>query len=168
MTEEEYLLESSRTLSTEYHSELISPGEIDRTLQAIITVGAWADDLKKALFYGKPYLRPVSATPGSLHHPLDGGLYLHAALGIMTEAVEIIEHLYDIYTGKSELDTINLKEEIGDIEWYLAIFYRILQTTPNKIKIKNIAKLRARYPERFTSTDALQRDLAEERKVLEA
>ena len=35
------------------------------------------------------------------------------------------------------------------------------------VATKNIAKLRARYPERFSEYDALNRDLDAERKVLE-
>jgi NTP pyrophosphatase (non-canonical NTP hydrolase) len=43
---------------------------------------------------------------------------LHAAIGLATE----IDELLDNY--ENEMDPINLLEEVGDIYWYLAIFYR--------------------------------------------
>jgi len=43
---------------------------------------------------------------------------LHAALGLATE----IEELLVNYSGN--IDHINVLEEIGDITWYLSVFYR--------------------------------------------
>ena len=92
---------------------------------------------------------------------------IHAAMGMCTEAGEFQDHLkWHLFYGKP-LDSINLAEEIGDIMWYLALAANALRIDLIDVATKNIAKLRARYPERFSEYDALNRDLDAERKVLE-
>ena len=92
---------------------------------------------------------------------------LHSAMGLSTEAGEFLDMLKKhIFYGK-ELDITNAKEEIGDSMWYVAIAIDVLQTTLNDVMQVNINKLRERYPEKFTSEDALCRDLGAERKILE-
>ena len=92
---------------------------------------------------------------------------LHAAMGLSTEAGEFLDMLKKhIFYGK-ELDEVNAKEEIGDTFWYAGIAVDVLRTTFKELQDKNIEKLRARYPEHFTSEDALTRDLDKERSILQ-
>lgn len=92
---------------------------------------------------------------------------LHASMGLVTEAGEFQDMLKKhVYYGK-ELDTVNLKEEIGDILWYCAIALNALDSSFEEVMETNINKLKARYPEKFTSDKAINRDLAKERKILE-
>ena len=100
----------------------------------------------------------------------------HASMGMVTEAAEFIDVLkkHTIY-GK-EIDFVNLAEEIGDIHWYIAVatdaLAKILGTDPvlldRQIKEKNIQKLKARYPDKFTEESAVNRDLETERTILDA
>lgn len=163
---------------------------------------------------------------------------LHAALGLMTESVELIEN----YDGTKEYDSTNVFEEIGDVTWYLSIIQRelgfefddnffvkssneeeslkeysmiycvdLIKSVNNildyhkkmafynkpmdrnkyidyaaqsakSLKVivslegfnisdiheRNIAKLKARYGEKFNEESALNRDLKTERKILES
>jgi NTP pyrophosphatase (non-canonical NTP hydrolase) len=92
---------------------------------------------------------------------------LHGAIGISTEAGEILDAFKrHIYYGK-ELDVVNIKEEIGDIMWYVAILCRELNLNMEDILQTNIDKLKARYPDKFSETHALNRNLENERKILE-
>jgi NTP pyrophosphatase (non-canonical NTP hydrolase) len=92
---------------------------------------------------------------------------LHGAIGISTEAGEILDAFKrHIYYGK-ELDVVNIKEEIGDIMWYVAILCRELNLNIEDILQTNIDKLKARYPDKFSETHALNRNLENERKILE-
>ena len=92
---------------------------------------------------------------------------LHAGMGLTTESAEFLDALKkEIYYGK-ELDKVNLAEEIGDILWYCAIALSELGVSEEVMK-KNIAKLEARYPEKFTEEKAENRDLEAERKILES
>lgn len=92
---------------------------------------------------------------------------LHAAMGLATEAGEFVDALKKhIFYGK-ELDVINLKEELGDSEWYTGVAIDVLNTTLNDVLTVNIAKLRKRYPEKFTAERAINRDLESEKEILE-
>ena len=91
----------------------------------------------------------------------------HAAMGMVTEAGEFLDVLKKhIYYGKT-IDKVNLAEEIGDLCWYIAIACDELHVDLENIMETNIAKLKARYPNKFTSEDAINRDLETERKILE-
>ena len=92
---------------------------------------------------------------------------LHAGMGIATEAGEFLDALKkSIFYGK-ELDRVNLKEELGDLLWYIAIAMDELGTNFETEMERNIKKLKARYPEKFTQEHAEYRDLETERKILE-
>lgn len=92
---------------------------------------------------------------------------LHMVLGMTTESAEIADvYKKHIAYGKP-LDLVNLKEELGDFLWFSHVFCHILGFDIDEIKQMNIDKLQARYPEKFTVEQALNRDLNAERKVLE-
>ena len=93
---------------------------------------------------------------------------LHAAMGIGTEAGEILDAFKrKLFYGKP-LDVVNVKEEIGDVMWYVAILLRELDLDFEEILQLNIDKLRARFPDKFTEDKALNRDLDTERQILES
>lgn len=92
---------------------------------------------------------------------------LHAGMGMVTEAGEFMDMLKKhLFYGKP-LDKINLAEEVGDSYWYMALAVDILKTTMNDVMTVNIDKLKARYPEKFTEYHAENRDLVNERAILE-
>lgn len=92
---------------------------------------------------------------------------LHAALGCFTESGELVEAVKKQFeTG--ELDKVNFGEEVGDIEWYQAIGFHESGVSEADCREKNIAKLKARYPEKFNAADAVERNLAAERQILAA
>lgn len=92
---------------------------------------------------------------------------LHAAIGCVTESGEMLDALKkSIFYGKS-LDVVNVKEEAGDILWYLAILFDELGTDFETEMERVINKLKTRFPEKFTEDNAFNRDLTTERKVLE-
>jgi len=107
-------------------------------------------------------LRSESSTFGNLNERI-----LHGVLGVGTEAGEIQNAVKkSIFYGR-QLDKTNLKEEIGDILWYIAILLNECDWTFEDVMERNIAKLRKRYPEQFTDEAANNRDLKGERAVLE-
>lgn len=92
---------------------------------------------------------------------------LHAAIGVTTEAGELLDSLKKAMFYGRELDVVNFKEELGDILWYIAIAYDELGGSFEEGMEVNIAKLTARYGEKFSAARALKRDLEAERKILE-
>jgi NTP pyrophosphatase (non-canonical NTP hydrolase) len=93
---------------------------------------------------------------------------LHAAIGMVTEAAETLDALKKFIFYGRELDTTNLKEEVGDSQWYQAIMCDELGTTFEEVQETNIAKLRARYGQKFSEFRAVNRDLEKERQIIES
>jgi len=91
---------------------------------------------------------------------------LHAVLGLETETGELQEAFKKhIFYGK-DLDLVNVKEEVGDMMWYLALLCDTLKISFEEVCDKNIEKLKIRYPDKFEQKKALKRDLKKERKIL--
>lgn len=92
---------------------------------------------------------------------------IHAQMGMQTETAEFTDALKkSLFYGKP-LDTVNLKEELGDLLWYVAIAMDELGTDFSTEAARVISKLKSRYPDKFTSECAENRNLETERKVLE-
>lgn len=92
---------------------------------------------------------------------------LHGAIGLATEAGEMLDAIKRAVFYGAELDRTNLVEELGDLEWYMAVIREALGVDQEEVQRINIDKLRARYPEKFTQEHALSRNLDRERAVLE-
>jgi hypothetical protein len=178
-------------------------------------------------------LRTASQTVDAKHD------VLHAAMGLVTESAELIDALKKHHAYGRPIDWVNLREEIGDVLWYLPLLCRglvidpvairsnpagpvlrcapptfddvlkvasglmahasmiltsatgitsmplerttvertlsvldtlaagYLGTTLDEVGEINIAKLRARYRDKFTTEAALNRNLDAERAILE-
>jgi NTP pyrophosphatase (non-canonical NTP hydrolase) len=91
----------------------------------------------------------------------------HAAMGVVTEAGELMSAIKKAKIYGKPLDKVNLIEEAGDVMWYLAILADDLGVSFEEMWEKNIAKLRLRYPEKYTDEQCENRDLEGERKILE-
>lgn len=92
---------------------------------------------------------------------------LHGSIGLATEAGEMLDAVKKHVFYGAPLDDVNLAEEVGDLFWYCAIICDSLGVSFEEIQEKNIAKLKARYGEKFNEEGALHRDLDKEREVLE-
>ena len=92
---------------------------------------------------------------------------LHASMGLGSESGEIESNVKaHIFYGR-ELDIANLIEEAGDCYWFLELLCDALKITREEVMARNVAKLRERFPDKFTEYDANNRNLIAERKVLE-
>ncbi len=91
----------------------------------------------------------------------------HGVLGCVTESGELADVLKrHLYYGQ-HLDTLNIREELGDLSWYISIVLDSIGSSWEEIWGMNIAKLQGRYPDKFTEHDAANRDLDAERETLE-
>lgn len=70
----------------------------------------------------------------------NGNSLKHAAYGIITEVGEIIDTYKRHEFYGVELDTKNLKEEIGDVLWYVAVGFNALEEYPSKITFEKTAQ----------------------------
>lgn len=121
------------------------------------------------------YVKGVLATESNDIPSIQGRLdqhgirLLHAAMGMQTESAEFTDMLKKhLFYGKP-LDKINLIEEIGDQLWYIALALDELGSSFGTAMELNNKKLMARYAakKKFTETEAANRDLEKERKILE-
>lgn len=92
---------------------------------------------------------------------------LHGSIGMATESGEILDQIKKHAFYGKELDIINLIEECGDMLWYISIVLDACESSFGESMSKNIAKLKARYGEKFSNESAINRDLDTERNILE-
>lgn len=92
---------------------------------------------------------------------------LHAAVGLQTEAGEFADPLKKFVFYGKEYDRTNLAEELSDMMWYIAIACDELGVDLEQLMKTNIEKLQSRFPEKFDSNQAINRDLDKEKQVLE-
>ncbi|QFU04564.1 MazG nucleotide pyrophosphohydrolase domain protein [Pseudoalteromonas sp. THAF3] len=92
---------------------------------------------------------------------------LHAAIGIATEAGELLDAFKKAFFYGEELDRANTLEEAGDLLWYIALLLDAMESDFESVSATVIAKLRARFPKKFEQAQAAIRDLKAERKILE-
>lgn len=92
---------------------------------------------------------------------------LHMLLGMTTEVGELSDVFKKEMAYNVPVDWVNVGEELGDILFYLASFARINDINLEEVLDKNMKKLSARYPEKFSEYYAKNRDLIRERLILE-
>ena len=92
---------------------------------------------------------------------------LHAAIGMVTESGEFIDELKKHIYYNKPLDKVNLKEELGDLLWYVALAMRSLNISFEEIMNGNIKKLEIRYPNGVSDFRALNSIIKDEREFLD-
>ena len=115
----------------------------------------------------KDYIQACLRTESDMMPMKKHNRLLHGTMGLNTESGEILDAVKKVLFYGQETDFVNIKEEMGDIFWYLAILCDQLGTTFEELMAMNVKKLITRYPSIFTPECALVRSLEEERKVLE-
>lgn len=93
---------------------------------------------------------------------------MHVTLGMVTESAEIADAIKKHIAYGKEIDVVNIKEELGDLLWYIAIAMDIFEFEPSDVFKTNIEKLKVRYPEKYSDSLAENRNLEAERKTLES
>lgn len=179
----QYITDATRTESV-YHSIKADPCLLAGTIQLMIHAGNILDQIKKNIFYNKPFDQVafnqqlsgcISAFDliaenqdlfGQEEVKVEFSVnprIFHSIVGIATETAELLE---SINLNSDSIDEVNLLEEYGDINWYQAIGIDEVNGNFNQVFTTNIDKLKLRYPEKFTETDANNRDLLIERDLL--
>lgn len=192
----DYMAESARTASGHFHGDLVHMSHIEDAFASFAAAAREIDRIKKLLFYGEDHAKGrYRLLP---QHPEDRTLFeglgiltyaarssdneclamdgpaaqratfiLHAILGVASEAGEQVEAIEATFAS-GKFDAINLMEESGDTKWYLAMLLRALGFAWDEDERRNIAKLRDRFPDKFTTELANNRNLSAERATLEA
>lgn len=186
MNLDQYVQDAVRTESKIDEVTLVDAELFESVLRIFIASGTILDYYKKNVFYGKPinwdsvdsklelieYLSLIGPMTAAfdVHDNLPSKIDInprifHSLIGTATEATELMEALHATMEGE-EIDYVNVMEEFGDINWYESIGCDATNVSFEKILTTNIEKLRKRFPEKFTSENAINRDLNEERNTL--
>lgn len=133
--------------------------ELVRVLDSAQHLADSADYLKKRVIYGN----------GMEGMPLPGinecaltvrrAQLLHAILGVVSEAGEMIEAFRRTYDETNEAVRVNCIEEGGDVIWYITRWLKTSDSSVQDASQRVYRKLQTRYPEKFTEAAALNRDL---------
>jgi NTP pyrophosphatase (non-canonical NTP hydrolase) len=94
---------------------------------------------------------------------------IHASEGITTEGAEIADMLKRHLFYGTDMDLVNLKEEVGDVLWYLQLAASSGGFTLEQAMKTNMQKLAKRYGDKFEFSEdaAVNRDVDAEREILE-
>lgn len=174
----DYVAEAILTRSDDWHGEKVSFAMFRTVLASVVDSLNDLDAIKKTLFYGRDlpeHLRidglhendTCKTLPHWFKNDKFGEYVLHSIIGAATEAGELIEALRAVVVEGKPFDEVNMREEVGDVFWYFAILADTCGFKFEESQRVNIAKLRARYPNKFTAFDANNRNLSFERSILE-
>ena len=83
---------------------------------------------------------------------------INGVMGLCGEAGEAIDLVKKHLAQGHELDREKLAKELGDVAWYLAETARAIGYDLETILQMNIDKLKARYPEGFSSERSIGRE----------
>jgi len=108
------------------------------------------------------YLAEVLRTYAGSNDPLDK-LTL-AALGLTGESGEVADTVKKVLYQGHELDTTHLKQELGDVLWYVMLACNAIGCTLEDVMQGNVAKLYARYPNGFDAQRSITRNDEERRQ----
>jgi len=177
-------LDSAGQDSTEAQARASNPVTLQSLLfqlRAFINRGQQIGALKKFIFYGKTidsddydYGNPISAEAmnqiASRIEDHEVIRYLHLVLGLIDEAEELVEPLFNYLLSGVPIDPNNVREELGDTMWYIGANGAkwLGDETLKPILEANYRKLTTRYPEgAWTQDRAINRDLDREKAALE-
>lgn len=90
----------------------------------------------------------------------------HMILGMMGELGELSDALKKHLAYGREVDWVNVKEEVGDLLFYLIGFCLDNNLDLAEIAEMNSSKLKSRYPDGFSEKRATERDTTKEKKVM--
>lgn len=86
-------------------------------------------------------------------------------MGLNGEAGECIDIFKKYLFQEHELDREKLVDELGDVLWYIAEICEGLGIGMDEVAVKNIDKLKDRYPNGFESSRSIYRE--EEERIYE-
>lgn len=134
--------------------------------------------MKATLFYGKDFVAPDMKECEELTKDFHSDFFsnyqqLHAILGICSEAGELLEDVVKMIALPDVLDVDendrqklseesyhilqNMSREMGDIDWYQELFALTTGTPVDLSRRQNIERLQKRYPDKFSTEDAIAR-----------
>lgn len=83
----------------------------------------------------------------------------NGVMGLCGEAGECIDVVKKYLYQGHKLDKVKLKDELGDVLWYVAITCQSLGITLDDVMEHNVKKLLLRYPDGFEAERSIHREV---------
>ena len=115
----------------------------DGVMLSVYAVGEW-------MGYGKFVATLAKKLPSTVEDRL------HAAVGISGEAGELLDAVKKNWVYNKELDSENVKEELGDLMFYITAMMLLQGITLDEVLEANVTKLEKRYAGLQYSDEAAQ------------
>ena len=149
--------------------------EGDRTVEVRASTPNPSDPLSYDRFITEKYVSPVRdifeeytsfvlsiATQKTSESRIQQGI-----IGAATETGELLDALKKHMFQGRPIDVINIKEECGDLWFYMTELMATIDTNIFDVMEMNVAKIKQRYPDGFKIQKSIDRDTDQERKILE-
>jgi NTP pyrophosphatase (non-canonical NTP hydrolase) len=168
MQASEYQQQFGRTLAPVFFLNNVNPAFVGQLMDARKKSADIIDAVKRALIYGnterlkKTDYAEIAKNPLGLPFFMDED-ELHAILGMEGEVGEISEAV--LSDDPRDVIRARVVDESGDFLWYLSLLFKKFDITFEEVFERNIAKLAKRYPDKFTTELAVNRDLEAEAEV---
>lgn len=148
----------------ESYKELAKEFGVSMSWLSILTRGIKRGDTSDATMSPDDYVNLAMRTSTDLGY--EGNL-IHATLLLCSEAGEVASEVKRTVAYGKKLDVHNVKEELGDILWGVALMCQTLSIPMVDVMRANIAKLAARYPDgKFDANHAINRDKEAEAQAM--
>ena len=82
---------------------------------------------------------------------------INGVMGLCGESGEVIDLVKKHLAQGLELDKEKMIKELGDVAWYLAETAYALDVDLETVLVRNIEKLKARYPQGFDQSRSIHR-----------
>ena len=106
------------------------------------------------------YQKDSSATSGAFQDLYsDQARLAIAGLGLAGEAGEVVDYLKKVVGHGHKLDKDKLVKELGDVLWYVAEICSAINADMSDVAQQNMDKLKARYPDGFSSERSINREV---------
>ena len=86
---------------------------------------------------------------------------LNGCCGLAGESGEVIDIVKKYAFQGHDLDAEHIKEELGDVMWYIALLCNVIGVDLSEVMNENIQKLKRRYPQGFDSDKSVNREVEE-------
>lgn len=164
----QYRAEFGRTRAPVFFPENVSPMYVGLLMRNRHQSAELVDAVKRALIYGNTAKLEKLGSKDVASNELDLPFHmdvdeLHAILGMEGEVGEISEAV--LSGDPRDVIRARIVDESGDYMWYLHLLWDKYGITMDEVLSGNIAKLAKRYPDKFTTDAAVNRNLEAEAAV---
>jgi NTP pyrophosphatase (non-canonical NTP hydrolase) len=143
-------LEENTTLTTVQRIEHLQEELIDGLKYCEHLKASYKDNLT-----ANDYQRMAMRTAGDYNTQYD--MLRNAVYGLNGESGEVIDILKKHEFQGHELDYDKIMDEAGDVCWYLALLASALNVPLEEIMLRNVQKLKERYPDGFDKNRSIHR-----------